>query len=144
MGSHIELNDTLQITIQQGFPKALNINKHLKKPFKTSDFKGKVFKFNNKPNIRIFHSPPVRVFFAQNINGIWLYWGLVEITKLKLDMAKKTTSGEYKIVKIFTPEEMKNAEEILHNLNNKTYFRQNPQLLTSKLQFRSPCNFCFY
>jgi len=40
-------------------------------------------------------------------------------------MINKTTSGKYKIVKIFSPEEMKNAEDVLHNLNDKTYFRQN-------------------
>lgn len=124
MGSYIEINDTLQITTEQGFPKILDIKKHLNKPYKTVDFKGKVFQFSGKDNIRIFHSPPVRVFFAQNIKGTWLYWGLVEILELKLDMVKKTTSGKYRIVKIFTPQEMRNAEEILHNQNDKTYFRQ--------------------
>lgn len=124
MGSSIEINDTLQITVKQGFPKTLKLEKHLKKAFKASDFKSKIFEFKNKDNIRIFHSPPVRVFFAQNIEGVWLYWGLVEILTLKLDMVNKTTSGSYRIVKLFTPEEMKQAEEILHNQNDKTYFRQ--------------------
>jgi hypothetical protein len=124
MGSIVEINDTLQITTAQGFPKILNIKKHLTKPFKTSDFKGKIFEFKNKDKIRIYHTPPVRVFFAQNINDIWLYWGLVEILELKLDMVKKTTSGKYKIIKIFTPDEMKSAEKILHNQNDKSYFRQ--------------------
>jgi len=124
MGSYIEINDTLQITSAQGFPKELNIKKHLKNPYKLKEFKNRVFTFTNKANIRIFHSPPVRVFFAQNINDVWLYWGLVEIQELKLDMVKKTTSGKYKIVKIFTPKEMKNAEDILHNSNDNTYFRK--------------------
>lgn len=124
MGSYIEINDTLQITSDQGFPKELNISKHLKNPIKFKDLKKKVFVFNNKSNLRIYHSPPVRVFFAQNINDIWLYWGLVEIQELHLDMVNKTTSGKYKIVKIFTPKEMRNAEGILHNQNNETYFRQ--------------------
>ncbi len=125
MGSYIELNDTLQITAEQGFPAKLNIKKHLRNPYKASQFKNKIFEFKDKPNLRIFHSPPVRVFFAKNINDIWLYWGLIEIQELKLDMVKKTTSGKYKIVKIFTPEEMRQAEEILHNSNDKTYFREN-------------------
>ena len=30
MGSHIELDDTLQITPEQGFPKELILEKHLK------------------------------------------------------------------------------------------------------------------
>lgn len=124
MGSMIEINDTLQITTEQGFPKILNITKHLKNPIKLNAIRNKVFIFKNKNNIRIFHSPPIRVFFAQNIDGNWLYWGLVEILELTLDMVKKTTSGKYRIVKIFTPEEMKHAEEILHNGDDKTYFRQ--------------------
>jgi|SRR3972149_7837434 len=124
MGSYIEINDTLQITSEQGFPKELDIKKHLKNLIKLIDIKKKVFEFKNKSNIRIYHSPPVRVFFAQNINDIWLYWGLVEILELKLDMVKKTTSGKYRIIKIFSPQEMKNAEDILHNQNDKTYFRK--------------------
>ncbi|KKQ36373.1 MAG: hypothetical protein US53_C0055G0004 [Candidatus Woesebacteria bacterium GW2011_GWA1_37_7] len=125
MGSFIEINDTLQIDAKQGFPKKLDIKRHLKKPFIAKGYEGKIFEFKNKHGIRIFHSPPVRVFFAQNIKGIWLYWGLVEIIELNFDMINKTTSGKYKIVKIFSPEEMKNAEDVLHNLNDKTYFRQN-------------------
>jgi hypothetical protein len=131
MGSYIELNDTLQITKKQGFPRELKIKKHLQTPYRLKEFRNKVFEFKGKQNIRIFHAPPVRVFFAQNIKGIWLYWGLVEILELKLNMVKKTTSGKYKIVKIFTPVEMKQAEGILHNLNDKTYFRQNKSLLTN-------------
>ena len=30
MGSYIELNDTLQLTTEQGFPKELDLKKHLK------------------------------------------------------------------------------------------------------------------
>lgn len=130
MGSYIEINDTLQITSEQGFPQELQLTNHLNKNYITADFKDKIFEFNNKPNLRIFHAPPVRVFFAQNINDIWLYWGLIEIIELKLDMIKKTTSGKYRIVKIFTPQEMKQAEEILHNGNDRSYFRQNPTLIT--------------
>lgn len=128
MGSHIEINDTLQITQEQGFPKELEIKKHLEQPYSEKQFQDKLFKFQNKKEVRIFHAPPVRVFLAQNIDGVWLYWGLVEIVKLNLDMVNKTTSGKFKIVKIFTPQEMKNAEGILHNQNNNVYFRQNPDL----------------
>lgn len=119
VGSYIELNGTLQITSEQGFPDELNIEKHLKDPYELEGLEDKVFEFYNKPNLRVFHSSPVGVFFAQNIDDIWLYWGLVEIQELYLDMVEKTTSGKYKIVKIFTPEEMKQAEEILHNATTK-------------------------
>ena len=33
MGSYVEINDTLQITKEQGFPKELNWKKHLKVPY---------------------------------------------------------------------------------------------------------------
>ena len=55
MGSYIEMNDTLQITKEQGFPKELTLEQHLKVPFKAEQFK-------NKPNIRNYHMPPVRNF----------------------------------------------------------------------------------
>jgi hypothetical protein len=38
MGSFIEINDTLQISIDQGFPKELDYEKHKINPFQTSDF----------------------------------------------------------------------------------------------------------
>lgn len=122
MGSIIELNDTLQITTRQGFPKDLKLTRHLKKPFKANDLKGRIFEFHNKPKVRIYHAPPVRVFLAHNIKGKWLYWGLVEIIELNLDLVKKTTSGKFRIIKIFTPEEMKQAENILHTLKESKYF----------------------
>lgn len=128
MGSYIELNDTLQITTKQGFPKELDIRKHLRNPFKASDFKGKVFEFKNKPNVRVFHSPPVRVFFAHNINDKWLYWGLVEILEETLDLVKKKTSGKYRIIKIFTPEEMRKVEQLIHTFKESRFFENNPDL----------------
>ena len=39
MGSMIELNDTLQITKEQGFPEELNYEKHKLHPYKAEDFK---------------------------------------------------------------------------------------------------------
>jgi hypothetical protein len=43
MGSFIELNDTLQLTSEQGFPQELNLEQHLQTPFSAEDFKDKVF-----------------------------------------------------------------------------------------------------
>jgi len=77
MGGHIELNDTLQLTTEQGFPKELVLEKHLKKQFKTEDFAGKIFSFKDKSGVRIFQPAPIRVFLVHNINGKWLYWGIV-------------------------------------------------------------------
>jgi hypothetical protein len=79
MGSFIELNDTLQITKKQGFPEVLDLEKHLKTPFTAEQFNDKVFTFQSKPGVRIYHLPPVRNFFAENRDGKWIYWGLVHI-----------------------------------------------------------------
>ena len=107
MGSYIELNDTLQITTEQGFPKELVLETHLKKPFKALDFKGKIFSFNNKPDMRIYPTPPTRVFLVHNIKGKWLYWGHCHIIEQTIHADTKTTSGKFVITKIYTPEHQK-------------------------------------
>ena len=122
MGSMIELNDTLQITTEQGFPIDLDYEKHLLRPLTEHTFKDKTFAFHGKKNIRIFHAPPVRVFLAHNINGKWLYWGRVEIIELTLDYKGQTTSGKFIITKLFSPEEMQLAEIILNGNQDTNYF----------------------
>ncbi|MFA7254252.1 MAG: hypothetical protein WC107_06915 [Patescibacteria group bacterium] len=121
MGSFFELNDTLQITKEQGFPVELNFEKHKENSYTAKDFEGRVFEFKNKPGIRIYHMPPVRVFLAQNIDGKWLYWGLVHIVEINHDYLDKTTSGRYQIEYIYTPEEMKKAHDLIDR-NAKTNF----------------------
>ena len=113
MGSFIEINDTLQISIEQGFPKELNYEQHKIKPFTADDFKDKIFEFKDKPKIRIYKLPPVRNFLVQNINGKWLYWGLIQVIEVVHDNVKQTTSGKFKIIYIYTPEEMKHAHKLL-------------------------------
>jgi hypothetical protein len=122
MGSFIEINDTLQITDQQGFPSELIYDKHVVRPFLAEDFKNKVFEFKNKKGIRFYHVPPVRVFLAQNIEGKWLYWGHIHITEIKHDYINKTTFGKFIIVYIYSPEEMKAAHKILDRNSNTNYF----------------------
>lgn len=124
MGSFIEINDTLRITKEQGFPAELDYKKHLKKPFKASDFKGRVFEFKDKLGIRIYHAPPVRNFFVEYLNGKWLYWGLVHIIEVRYDFLKKVTSGKYKIIYINTPEEMKKAHELMDRSAKTDYFKR--------------------
>jgi hypothetical protein len=123
MGSIIELNDTLQITKKQGFPAQLTIEHHLKTPFTVDDFLGRVYSFSDKPEIRVFHMPPVRVFLVENINGKWIYWGLVHILEITHNYISKTTSGRYKIIKIYNPEEMKTAYETIDGRAGKDYFK---------------------
>lgn len=104
MGSFIEFNDTLQLTSAQGFPKELDLQKHRKKPFTEKDFNGRIFEFKNKPNMRLYHPSPTRVFLVHNINGKWLYWGHAHIIEQTIHSKSKTTSGKFRIVKIYTPE----------------------------------------
>jgi len=89
MGSYIELNDTLQLTTEQGFPIELTLEKHLQHPFTANDFDGKIFSFQNKPNARLFHLAPTRVFLVHNIDGKWLYWGHAHIIEQTIDAKQK-------------------------------------------------------
>ena len=122
MGSTIETNDTLQLTKEQGFPKELEYEKHLLKPYLAEEFKDIVFEFKDKPKIRIYQRPPVRNFLVENVNGKWIYWGLVHITEIKHDYVNEITSGKFKIIHINTPEEMKYTHDIIdRNPNTKFY-----------------------
>ncbi|MAH45765.1 hypothetical protein CMI37_08035 [Candidatus Pacearchaeota archaeon] len=113
MGSLIEMNDTLQISSEQGFPKELDYEQHKIKPFTADDFEGKIFEFKDKPKVRIYQLPPVRNFLVQNINGKWLYWGLIHVIEVVHDNIKQTTSGKFKITYVYTPEEMKCVHELI-------------------------------
>lgn len=122
MGSFVETNDTLQLTHDQGFPVELTLEKHLTDPFKTENFTDKIFSFTNKPKIRIYQQPPIRVFLVENRNGKWIYWGLIYIIEILHDYIRQTTSGKYKIVYIYSPEEMKNAHKIVDRKKDTNYF----------------------
>lgn len=115
MGSYIEINDTLQLTTEQGFPASVfNLAKHQKKPITLADVQGRLFKFKDKPNARIYQLDPVRVFFAHNIGGRWLPWGHVYLQsqtiykKLEADGTWKEgnwlTAGTYTISAVYDPE----------------------------------------
>ena len=111
MGTFIEMNDTLQITTEQGFPvDILNLEKHLVSPVKLEDVEGKIFEFKNKPSARIFHLPPTRCFLVHNIDGKWLYWGKIMMLEQTISNDaenKQVTSGKYKIIAIYEPEYQK-------------------------------------
>lgn len=108
MGSFIELNDTLQITTEQGFPEVLlNFAKHQTDPIKLADVGDKIFEFTDKPRARIYHPAPTRCFLVQNIQGKWLYWGKILILEQTIKSDAKntqTTSGKYKIIEVYDPE----------------------------------------
>ena len=123
MGSHFEINDTLQITKEQGFPAELDIDKHLEIPFTSDQFRGRIFCFKDKPNIRIFQAPPVRVFLVESIGGKWVCWGLVHIQEITHDYINKTTSGKFKIIYLNSPEEMKQVFDLVYQNEDLNYFK---------------------
>ncbi len=113
MGTQFTHNDSLQITREQGFPNELVYEQHVQKPLKAEDFRDRVFEFHDKQGLRFYQAPPVRNFLIENVNGKWLYWGLVYILELHLDYVNQIASGKFKIIYINTPEEMKKAYELI-------------------------------
>ncbi|HEY4963181.1 MAG TPA: hypothetical protein VIH90_00605 [Candidatus Saccharimonadales bacterium] len=113
MGAFIEINDTLRITKEQGFPGELDLETHLNSPYQTEDFVDKVFRFKSKPDIRVYKVPPVRNFLVQDVDGKWVYWGLCYILSIEHDYLKKETSGTFKIIRINSPQEMKQAFQLV-------------------------------
>lgn len=124
MGSIIEINDTLQLTKEQGFPVELNLEQHLKKPYRAEDFAGQIFEFRNKPEIRVYQAPPVRNFLVENRAGKWIYWGICHILEITHDYVNKTTSGKFKILYLYTPDEMKKAHQLIDRNEETRFFSQ--------------------
>lgn len=130
MGSNIEVNDTLQLTREQGFPSEwLTLAAHLKDPCTAEKLKGKTFSFN-KEDARLFHLDPVRVFLVENIAGKWLFWGHALIQSQHLRKRNPgpdwkagdwETSGTFIIAKIYAPEFQKLAT-INQSPPGKSYF----------------------
>lgn len=123
MGSFIEINDTLRITKEQGFPDELDLQTHLATPYTIDTVKDKIFSFTSKPSIRIYKAPPVRNFLAEDCGGKWVYWGLCYIVEITHDYEKQETSGKFKIIRLNTPEEMKEMFKLTHFSNpEQNYF----------------------
>jgi hypothetical protein len=122
VGSMIELNDTLQLTAEQGFPLELDLASYLKNPAVFSFFLGKEFEFTGKPGIRNFHQPPVRVFLVENRGGAWIYWGLAVVLRVIHDYSASVTSGQFKLTYLYTPAEMRQAFQLIDRRPNRNYF----------------------
>jgi hypothetical protein len=114
MGSYIELNDTLQMTQEQGFPSHIfERSSHVKSPVTLEQVKDKSFEFWDKPGARIFHTDPVRVYFVENIKGKWLFWGRIFIQSQTIDKQLDVngkwdgkswkTRGVYQIIDVYDP-----------------------------------------
>ncbi|MCK5107604.1 MAG: hypothetical protein KAQ83_02675 [Nanoarchaeota archaeon] len=92
MAAELILNDTLQITYAQGFPKDLELNKE--------------YSFE-KEKRRLYRLPPVRVFLAHNVDGVWDYRGEALITEMTINSTENKTTGNFKVVKIYSEEHRK-------------------------------------
>lgn len=120
MGSMLEINDTLQLTTEQGFPAEIfNLERHRREPITLDQVKDMVFEFKGKPGPRFFHLDPVRVYWYHNIGGRWLAWGQIVLQEQTIsrnpsaaphegaanvsDAAQWVTGGKYKILKIYDP-----------------------------------------
>ena len=112
MGSLIEINDTLEITVEQGFPNDIfDLSKHLVTPVTIKDVGDRLFNFHDKPDRHIYQFDPVRVFFLQNINDRWLFWGKAYIQSQTISKTfgsdgswAWTTSGTYKVIEVYEPD----------------------------------------
>jgi hypothetical protein len=113
MGNQIEVNDTLQITRQQGFPTdVFNLQQHIECPVTLEDVRGRRFSFHGKIGARIYHLEPVRVFLVENIDGKWLFWGHAQVQQQtiskRLDASgiwtgEWHTAGEFIISTVYEP-----------------------------------------
>jgi len=121
VGSILEINDSLQLTTEQGFPADIfNLGRHAAKPITLADVGDRLFTFKNKAGPRFFHLDPVRVFWYHNVGGRWLAWGHVVIQEQTIsrnpaapahagavnlsDPNQWVTSGTYRIAQIYEPD----------------------------------------
>lgn len=121
--STFELNDTLQITLEQGFPVELDITTHMISPISQNKIEWKIFTFSGKPWLRNFVAYPTRVFLVENRDGKWIYWWLCQILETTIDYVKRETNGKYRIIKLFEVEDMKKMFQMTHTLDpEQNYF----------------------
>ena len=108
MGSMIEINDTLQLTTEQGFPAdLLDLERHRATPITLDDIGDRIFEFTAKPNARMFQIDPVRVYYVHNIDGKWLCWGhaMIQTETVRKDGAGNwVTDGTYRISQLYPPD----------------------------------------
>ena len=89
MGSLIEINDTLKLKRDKGFPDNIKLGKKYH------------FSINEK---RLFHLKPIRVFLVEEIGEMWNYIGHVFILELKIDAVQNITSGFFEVVQLYSNE----------------------------------------
>jgi hypothetical protein len=117
----LEINDSLQLTTEQGFPVELfNLERHRANPITLDDVGDRLFSFKGKLGPRFFHLDPVRVFWFHNLGGRWLAWGHVVVQAQTIsrnpnapshggainvsDPAQWVTSGTYRVAQVYDPD----------------------------------------
>ncbi|MBL7662791.1 hypothetical protein JNK13_08575 [bacterium] len=90
MGSLIELNDTLKLKRDQGFPQDLKLDRQYS------------FQISGR---RLYHLAPTRVYLVEEVAGFWNYRGHALIHSLEIDAATDTTSGMFTVSQIYTDEQ---------------------------------------
>lgn len=125
MGSKVEMNGALQINEKQGFPiDLLNVNEHQESGIDFDSIKDVVFSFGNKSNARVYQIPPSRNFLIQNLDGKWIYWGLIEVIEQSISSkgdGLSVTSGKFKIISLFEPEVQREITKSLAR-SDKSFF----------------------
>lgn len=123
MGSIIEINDTLRLTRDQGFPgDHLDLATHILNPYKLEDLAEWRFKFYAKSGIRVYQQPPIRNFLVEAVGERWVYWGLCHILEITHNYEKATTSGWFKVVYLNSPDEMRAAFDLVDQVPESNYF----------------------
>jgi hypothetical protein len=121
LGSILEINDSLQLTTDQGFPVDIfNLERHRANPITLAEVGDRLFTFQGKAGPRFFHLDPVRVFWFHNLDGRWLAWGHVYIQQQTIsrnpdaaphegavnlsDPNQWVTGGAYRVAQIYDPD----------------------------------------
>ena len=124
MGSLIEINDTLKISKERGFPKDLTLAVHIANPSDSIKLLGQKFDFWNE-GLRSYNDSPTRVFLVEELSGKkWLYWGHAVITSQTREDNK--TSGRYRIVQIYQPD-FQRQMTIEESPAGRSYFDESPK-----------------
>ena len=119
----LKVHNTLKISKEQWFIEMLDIEKYLNGE-DYSALIGQWFSFQNKPWLRNLSQTPVRCFLVENKGGKSIYRGHCDIVERTLDYQTRTTSGKYKITKLFRPEEIQKAFDIIDGNEETNYFVQ--------------------
>ena len=133
MGTMVELNDTLQLTTDQGFPaEVFDYAKHQRSPIVLDDVKGRLFSFHGKPSARIYQLDPVRVYLVHNIENKWLFWGRALIQSLEIEKQLQKdgtwdgkswiTNGTYLIEQVYDPDYQR-AFTLVEAPADRNYFK---------------------